>query len=773
MAFNTPSGGTAENGFPSNTEAVNHASQLNQFLNTANTQVIYPGASILQGIPTGSGQHLILTSAPPNIQDRSQPFVMPVGKTSIGRIVLPIQPQGAGSDLQFTLCPDDGAGNPNLAAAITSTVIPASWTANLTIQGSLTTDVPPLVTTQYNAISLQNNFSFNWSQPAIGPGGAAQYATITTSGLYMILSGGYTGTGPAGTVATVQSLGGGFIGNPTLQPSLPQPAWYHMMCATNDSIFVAGGTDGVNYFKTTWSASWNADTGTIGAWTAQASLPNNVLQGSMASWEDFVYVIGGNADLTPASSYSAVYFANAANGQVQSWTATTPLPTGLQLTFAAAINGWLVVCGGQNSSGTAQSRTFYAKIDQTTGKLGSWFTGPTMPIACYAFAAQWNMAWTDEAMCVYSGVLNGGVNYSTQIQTLAVMENSVAGAWWGQDLFTNGAFQVAAFPHGEPGNWQINVLQNTNYLASDTLVVPYLSVPLPATGLTPGNTYHVVIHCRNEDLTNYTQFYVGTSLNFSTYKLRARYTNGPWLTQGSGFSFPITFYDNTPNAALPIHLWQDPSGTTTNLSNQGMAASTYVYDWYGKLLGYCDSFSTPQVPLNLNPLVNATTTNWTTTNGTLTSTAAQVHNGYASSGLLTPNGSSAVVSTTTEKIPVIEGNPYSATSWLYATSLIASPNVSVSVNWYDSSQALISTSSNGQGLSAATWTFVSNQYVAPATAAYASMVITLSGTPSAGNPLYISYAALLFTDPDTLASVAEINYNGTTPQGPTGVTQLN
>lgn len=773
MAFNTPSGGSAENGFPSNTEAVNHASQLNQFLNTANSQVIYPGTSILVSTPHGPGQIMTLSSAPPNIQDRSQPFVMPVGKTSIGRVVLPVQPQGAGSDVQFILCPDDGSGNPNLAAPITSTVIPATWMTNLTINGSLTTDVPPLVTTQYNAISLQNNFAFNWSQPAIGPGGAAQYATITTSGLYSILSGGYSGTAASGTVVTIQSLGGGFISNPTLQPSLPQPVWYHMMCATTSAVFVAGGTDGGNFYKTTWSASWDPNTGTVGAWTAQASLPNNVMQGSMVSWGDFVYVIGGNADLTPANSYNNVYFANAANGQVQSWTSVTPLPAGLQLTFAAAINGWLVVAGGQSSTGTAQSRTLYARIDSVTGKLGSWFTGPSMPTACYAFASQWNMAWTDEAMCIFSGVMNGGVNYTPLMQSLAVMQNSVANAWWAQDTGDTGVFQVAAYPHGEPGNWQINVLENTKYLAADTTVVPYLSVPLPATGLTPGNTYHIVVHPRNEDLTNYTQLYVAPSTTFSPYKLRARYSNDAWVTQGSGFSFPITIYDNTPGASLPIHLWQDPSGTTTNIPNQGMAASTFVYDWYGKLLGYCDSFSTPQASLNLNPLVNGTTTSWTVSNGTLTSTAAQVHNGYTSSGLLTPNGSSATVSASTEMIPVLAGNPYTATAWLYATTAISSPNVSMSVNWYDSSQTLISTSSNGLGITAATWTYFNSQYVAPATAAYATMVPTLTGTPSAGNPLYLSYAALLFTDPDTLSSVAEITYSGTTPQGPSGVIQLN
>lgn len=771
MSYNTATG-AAHNGFGGDLESTNRASQLDQLLGTSNTQVIYPGLSILSNVPTGNGQHLNLTSPPPSYSDRSQPFVMPVGKTSIGRITLPVQPQGNGSDLQFILCPDNGSGSPNLTAPICSTVVPASWTNNITLQGSLTTDVPPLVTTQYNAISLQNNFLFHWTQPAIGPGGAAQFATPTTSDSYMILSGGYTGSAASGTVATIQSLGGGFIGNPTLQPSIPQPVWYHMMCATDDSLVVVGGTDGINFYKKVWTASWDSNTGTVGAWTAQPDFPVNIVQGCAASWGNYVYVIGGNADLTPASSYSTVRYVDATNGQIQSWNTANPLPVGLQLCFAAAINGWLVVCGGQNSAGTTQNKTYYAQIN-SDGSLGSWYTGQNMPVGCFALGAQWSFAATEDAMVIFSGLISGSSNFTSACQTLPVMTNSV-GTWWLQDTGgSSGAFQVAAFPHGEPGNWQLNVLENTAYLGADTLVVPMLSVPLPATGLTPGNTYHVVIHNLNENLNDYTQLYVATNSasSFSPYVLRARYTNGPWTVQADGFSIPITIYDNTSGGSQPIHLWQDPIGTTTNLSNPATSASTYVYDFWGRLLGYCDAVTQSQEALNSNPLTGSSTSPWTVVNGTLTASTAQTHNGYADSGLLTPNGSSAIVYAFSELIRVMPNEQYTASAWLYMTSSYT--DVSMSVNWYDSTQAYMSTSSNSTSIGAATWTLFSNVFAAPAGAAYATLVPTLGSTPSAGNPLYISYAAFRPTDPSTLSSVAEMDYTGTNLWPPTGVTQLN
>jgi hypothetical protein len=767
VSYNTSSS-AGENGFPTNREAINHADQLNQFLGTANTTVVYPGTAILADIPGGNGQHLSLSSAPPNIQDRSQPFVMPAGKTVIGRVTMPILQTGKGSDMKFTLCPDDGGGSPNLAAPICSTIVPASWLSNITIQGSLTTDVPPLVTTQYNSVSLQNDFSFTWSQPAIGPGGAAQFATPWTDGLYMILTGGYTGSGPAGTVATIQSLGLGFIGNPILQPSLPQPSWYHGTATTSDSIFVVGGTDGITIFNNAWSASWDVNTGTIGAWTAQTALPVPFEQGCMASWNDFVYVICGSATGALSDVYNTVYYANATNGQIQSWSQANKLPVGLQVPLAAAINGWLVVCGGRDATNTVRSETYYAKINDD-GSLGSWYRGQNMPAGVQGLGAQWSFAATEDALCVFSG-LNSPSTSTNLFQVLPVMTNSV-GTWWAQDSGASGEWQVAAFPHGEPGNWQINVITNVNYFGADTLVVPVVSVPLPASGLTPGSTYHVVIHGLNESLNDYTQLYVGTTGTLPTYLLRPRYTNGAWTPQANGFVIPMTIYDNTPGGAEPIHLWQDPNGTLTNLDNQAMSASTYVYDFWGRLLGYCNAVGQPQDPLNSNTLTAASTSSWTATGGTLTATTAQTHNGYADSGLLTPDGISVLSYASSELISITPGLAYTASCWLYMTTTYN--NVSVSVNWFDANHVYMTTTSNTQTIGSATWTLFQNEYIAPIGAAYATLVPTLGGTPSAGNPLYLSFASLRLTDPSTLSSVAEMVYDGTNLWPPTGVDQLN
>lgn len=766
MTYN-PTSEAAENGFSGNREAINHADQVNQLLGAHDFTVIYPGTRIIAADPGGAGQHIFVTGGPPNQTDHSQPITMPVGKTSIGRVVIPLVWSGEGGDLKVTLCPDS-AGSPDLNNPIVSTVVPKAWITNLGTQDSMTTDVPPLITTQYNGVSLQNNYTFGWSQPAVGPNGAASFATPVTNGNYMILLGGYdtVAATASGVVATVQTLGSGFIGNPALQPSIPKPAWYAMAAATSSSVWFAGGTNGVSFYSNVWGASWDPNTGTVGAWSAQASLPVPVIQGAGTSWGDYVYFMGGNADLTTASAYTTVYYALANNGQIQAWNTTTPLPQGLQLMGAAAINGWLVVCGGQTSAGTTSAKTYYAKI-ATDGSLGVWNTGPDMPVGVFTGAAQWTFAATESAMIACSGIISQGPDvYSTQFQSLPVMTNSVGSEWWSQEFGDTGFFQVAAFPHGEPGNWQLNLLKSSNYLAANTRVTPRISVPLPATGLTAGATYHVVIHNMHQSLADYTQLYAATDAVLATYLYRFPYTNGAWTAEANSRAIIIDVYDNAPGNDRPLHLWQ---AKNANADNQGMAASTYDWDYYGRLIGYCDSISMPQDPLNSNTLTTSTTSPWTTHGCTLTASTAQTHGGYSYSGLMTPDGVTAIVYVQSEQIRVTGGTGYQCQGWVYSA---LGHTVSLSINWYDANHAYISTSSNSVAVAAATWTRLTNNATAPSTAAYGTAVPTQGSTPSASDLLYMSYVTLTASDPDTLSSVAQVTY-GSDPWPPTGITQLN
>jgi hypothetical protein len=103
-------------------------------------------------------------------------------------------------------------------------------------------------------------------------------------------------------------------------------------------------------------------------------------------------------------------------------------------------------------------------------------------------------------------------------------------------------------------------------------------------------------------------------------------------------------------------------------------------------------------------------------------------------------------------------------------------NFSLSMNWYDSGQNYISTSSSTpQTLTGATWTQATNFFQPPIGAAYGQIVPTMSGTPGAANTLYMS-DVLVTKTPETigtLCSVATVNYQTGQLWPPVGVTQLN
>lgn len=159
-----------------------------------------------------------------------------------------------------------------------------------------------------------------------------------------------------------------------------------------------------------------------------------------------------------------------------------------------------------------------------------------------------------------------------------------------------------------------------------------------------------------------------------------------------------------------------------------------------------------------NPGFESGTSPWTATNATLAQSSTQAHGG-SSAARITPNGTSASDYIESEKIAVTPGAVVSGVAWVWATNAVTS-NYSTSVRWYNSSNTLLSTSSTLVSLVAATWTQVANNFTAPASAAWATLAPTLSGTPAAGQVWYV--------DDTSLGVVTGAQWNGPSP-GTTGV----
>jgi hypothetical protein len=155
------------------------------------------------------------------------------------------------------------------------------------------------------------------------------------------------------------------------------------------------------------------------------------------------------------------------------------------------------------------------------------------------------------------------------------------------------------------------------------------------------------------------------------------------------------------------------------------AATTSLDFWIGAVAS--------QATLNGNPTFEADTSGWTPVNATLTRTNAQAKYGTWSALLTSTAGASPRAEDA--KVAVTAGQNYRASGWLYAPAPIPS-GAGININWYDASQAYLTTSTNSTTPASGTWFFMDATFTAPANAAYGGIHYVIGGTPGAGVLLY-------------------------------------
>lgn len=146
----------------------------------------------------------------------------------------------------------------------------------------------------------------------------------------------------------------------------------------------------------------------------------------------------------------------------------------------------------------------------------------------------------------------------------------------------------------------------------------------------------------------------------------------------------------------------------------------------------------PSGALNSNTGFESGISPWAVAGGTVAQSSTQKHSG-SFAAKITPNGTSNPVFIESEQIAVTPGNAYAVSAWVWFTNAV-SGNYSTSINWYTSGHVYITTSNNVVSVPATTWTQVTNQFTAPAGAAYGTLVPALFGTPPVGQIWYVDDA---------------------------------
>jgi len=748
-----PPWSAARSGLLGDTGAVDASAQINQFLSTHPMTVLYAGNSIL--MPNGSGgtawqYHL-------DSYDLDQPFTM--SGTSIGRVVVPLLAVGTGADLVVSLCADS-SGTPG--SVITQTRIPANWINSLSAVSGLagpSSSTPvtqytgsPLALGQFNSFHTTPATSTPWSFPTIASGMSSINGAQTYSGDYFIAVGGFNGSTVYPNVYTIKYDTAGNLSQAVPQPSMPQAngGGCGFTVVTDpasgaQTLVVAGGNTavgGTGHTNAVFTAGFDPSTGTVSSWSAQANLPQALDVPGVASWNGYVYLVGGINGANTAD-LQTVYYAQVQNGQITAWNSGMPFPVAADSMYVAAINGFLVAFGGEPFSGSVYNNCYYAAIN-ADGSLSNWQAGPSLPQGMFQFQVGTPVFGSYGVMAIGN----------SEAYMLGVSATGLDTGWQTFSL-PQGGINLAEVPTGSAGQWQHYGLYYSFYITNTVTLTPRISIPLPATGLTNAATYHIVLQQVGSDLNNYLRTHDDFDVFPGNPTLLTRSKGSTTWTAGtSGHAVPIAIYDQTASGQ-PLHLWSD------NGARIGALVCATTPDQ--RFLGVLDATSQPGPVLNQWPTFTQGVGLWHATGATLTQSSAQTHGNLPFSGLLTPSGSASLSYAESDLVPVQQGHSYVMSAWYYSPTGYS--NVAVSANWFDANRNYLSTTSGtATSIPAGTWTqFQTTVTANVANAVYADMVCVEGGTPPSSALLYVSSATVQDASGPQVSTVSETLYGGTWP----------
>lgn len=209
-------------------------------------------------------------------------------------------------------------------------------------------------------------------------------------------------------------------------------------------------------------------------------------------------------------------------------------------------------------------------------------------------------------------------------------------------------------------------------------------------------------------------------------------------TTGANNTIPAQSWTNVTTLAAPV---ASAVTASINIAVSGSSPPAAGNVWYISNAGV----SQPRV-LNQNPYFTTTPalTGWTGTNGTFSSSTAQMYNTFPSVRI-TPNGTSSSVTLRTDTshlVSVVPNQFYAASGYLYCPTGINF--TAAEILWYNSSLTNISTSigSPYTYIPPGEWTQVTNLAQAPTGAAFASVGVGAFNRPNAWDFFYAAQVTL-------------------------------
>ncbi len=236
--------------------------------------------------------------------------------------------------------------------------------------------------------------------------------------------------------------------------------------AYNGYIYIPAGDNGTT-IQTTVAAIKIKSNGSLDTtWTTTGSSVPSRTYHTVAQANGYMYILGGSSLATSADVRSEVYVAKInTDGTVGAFTATASLPAARKSGGVTVMNGYMYYMGGDSSSTATETRTstvYYTKI-KPDGSLATWATatgslsGPSVSRA--TLAANGNIYYFGGSG-LYNEVYSSTPNKSTgNISAWTLETNSLpAGSKQGSPYVMNGYVYLA-------GGENASVTQTTVYYA--------------------------------------------------------------------------------------------------------------------------------------------------------------------------------------------------------------------------------------------------------------------------------------------------------------------
>jgi hypothetical protein len=240
---------------------------------------------------------------------------------------------------------------------------------------------------QYNSAQSTGPWTSTTPYPlaSSGTGGVLGESCVTTSSTVYCIGGEDVSNSPHDSVyyAALSSSG---IGNWSLDRyPYPQPIMFASCVTYTGYVYCIGGTHTSAGNDTSSSYFAPIQSQGLGNWTATSPFPIAADSQSCVTATGRIFCIGGENE-TAGSGASAtdsvsVWSASLSGSGVGIWSRTTAYP-GVFFPTCTALGGYVYCVGGQTSSGTPVSSSYYAPVSPEG--LGQWVAGSPYPVATIA-----------------------------------------------------------------------------------------------------------------------------------------------------------------------------------------------------------------------------------------------------------------------------------------------------------------------------------------------------------------------------------------------------